>query len=206
MVAPLFLCGRGSVQLISPRQYIVIPSYAVAVPRTTLRGTSHYTRNQQPRVVEARHTGCSDHTISSYDNCDTLDLSLPLKDDKRCRKKYSKLTGRAGILAGHSNVLVQDSSVARRLAEFPVKEVNTRFWSTSPCTMTPGEGRSSGASEGKRERVRRKNKQDLFVRHGVAKQVNGVSTCSFCLSFGRADASRPRGRFVTIGSVGASRA
>jgi hypothetical protein len=51
--------------------------------------------------------------------------------------------------------------------------------------MTPGEGRSSGASEGKHKRVGCKYRQKLFVRHGVAKPVNGVSTCSFCLSFGR---------------------
>jgi hypothetical protein len=27
--------------------------------------------------------------------------------------------------------------------------------------------------------------QELFVTHGVAKPVHGVSTCSFCVSFGR---------------------
>jgi hypothetical protein len=51
--------------------------------------------------------------------------------------------------------------------------------------MTPGEGRSSSASEGKGKRVSCKYAQELFVSHGVAKPVHGVSTCSFCLSFGR---------------------
>jgi hypothetical protein len=59
----------------------------------------------------------------------------------------------AGTLVGNSiNVLVYDSSVIRRLTAFPVNEVNTEIGSMSPCTMTPGEGRSFGASEGKRKR------------------------------------------------------
>jgi hypothetical protein len=83
------------------------------------------------------------------------------------------------------NVLVYDSSVIRRLTAFPVKVVNTRIRSTSPCTITTGEGRSSGASEDKRKRCCFKYKQELSVTHGVAKPVHGVSTCSFCFSFGR---------------------
>jgi hypothetical protein len=33
--------------------------------------------------------------------------------------------------------------------------------------------------------------QELFVTHGVAKPVHGVSTCSFCLSFGREQRTPP---------------
>jgi hypothetical protein len=57
--------------------------------------------------------------------------------------------------------------------------------------MTPGEDRSCGASDGKRKRVSCKYKQELFVTHGVAKPVHGVSTCSFCLSFGREQRTPP---------------
>jgi hypothetical protein len=59
--------------------------------------------------------------------------------------------------------------------------------------MTPEEGRSPGASEGKRKRVSCKYKQEIFVTHGVAKPVYGVSTCSFCLSFGREQRTPPAG-------------
>jgi hypothetical protein len=60
-----------------------------------------------------------------------------------------------------------------------------------PFTMIPGEGRSPGASEGKRKRVRCKYNQDLVVTHGVVKSVHGVSICSFCLSFGREQRTTP---------------
>jgi hypothetical protein len=79
----------------------------------------------------------------------------------------------------------------RRLTAFPVKEVNTKIRSTSPCTMTPGEVRSSGASEGKRQRVSCKYKQELFVTYGVAKLVRGVWTYSLWLSFGREQRTSP---------------
>jgi hypothetical protein len=75
--------------------------------------------------------------------------------------------------------------VIRRLTAFRVKEVNTKIRSTSHCTVTPGEGRSYGASEGKRKRVSCKTVLELFVTRGVTKPAHGVSTCSFCLSFGR---------------------
>jgi hypothetical protein len=74
---------------------------------------------------------------------------------------------------------------------FPVKEVKTKIRSSSPGTMTPEEGRSPGASEGKRKRVRCKYKQELLINHGVAKPVHGVSTCSFCLSLGREQRTPP---------------
>jgi hypothetical protein len=57
--------------------------------------------------------------------------------------------------------------------------------------MTPGEVRSSDASDGKRKRVSCKYKQELFVTLGVAKPVHGVWTCSFCLSFGREQRTPP---------------
>jgi hypothetical protein len=80
---------------------------------------------------------------------------------------------RGGLhFGGELNVLVYDSSVIRRLTSFPVKEVDARNSCTSPCTMTPGAGRSFGASDGKRTRVGCKYKQELFVTHGVAKPVS----------------------------------
>jgi hypothetical protein len=63
--------------------------------------------------------------------------------------------------------------------------------STSLCTLTPGEGRSCSASDGKRERVSCKYKQEHFYKHGVTKPVHGVSTCSFCISFGREQRTPP---------------
>jgi hypothetical protein len=95
----------------------------------------------------------------------------------------------------------------RRLTAFFVKKVNTWIKSSSPCTMTPEESRSPGTSEGKRKRVSCKCKHDLFVTHGVAKPVHGMSTCSFFSRLGESSGRLPPPRkMVMIGSVGASRA
>jgi hypothetical protein len=110
----------------------------------------------------------------------------------------------AGILAGNSNALVQYPSVVRRLIAFPGKEVGIKIRSTSPRTITPGEGRSSGASEGKPERVRRKNKRELLSGSASRSQYMACQPAASVSRLGeRSGRLPPPRKMVVIGDASA---